>query len=166
MKQIQRGPLPPGARRREFLEQQPTYWLKRCYQSLRRAVDAGLREYGLTLSQREVLLALYEEGPLDQTALRERSGLEQSSLSRLVDGLVKRGLIELRPGADRRVRIASITGAGRHLLHTTPGASELGGEIMVAGLTAEERQELIRLLRRCSDNLTERDGARPPAATR
>ena len=33
------GPLPPGLERREFLEQQPTYWLKRCYQSLRRHVD-------------------------------------------------------------------------------------------------------------------------------
>jgi DNA-binding MarR family transcriptional regulator len=156
-----RGAYPPGEARERFLEQQPTYWLKRCYQALRRAVDAGLREYGLTLSQREVLLALYEEGPLDQTALRERSGLEQSSLSRLVDGLVRRGLIELRPGADRRVRIASITDAGRDLLQTTPGASELGGEIMVAGLSPGERQELIRLLRRCSDNLTEGDGPRP-----
>jgi DNA-binding MarR family transcriptional regulator len=103
------------------------------------------------------LLALYDEGPLDQTALRERSGLEQSSLSRLVDGLAKRGLIELRPGNDRRVRIASITGTGVDLLHSTPGASELGGEIMVAGLSAEERRELIRLLRRCSDNLSGRE---------
>lgn len=156
-----RGAYPPGEARERFLEQQPTYWLKRCYQSLRRAVDAGLREYGLTLSQREVLLALYEEGPLDQTALRERSGLEQSSLSRLVDGLVRRGLVELCPGADRRVRIASITDRGRDLLQATPGASELGGEIMVDGLSPGERQELIRLLRRCSDNLTERDGSRP-----
>lgn len=161
-----RGAYPPGEARERFLQQQPTYWLKRCYQSLRRAVDAGLREYGLTLSQREVLLALYEEGPLDQTSLRERSGLEQSSLSRLVDGLVTRGLIELRPGSDRRVRIASITDDGRDLLHATPGASELGGEIMVAGLSPDERQQLIRLLRRCSDNLTERDGRRSPAATR
>src|SRR5579884_1551254 len=118
-----RGPFPPGEDRERFLEQQPTYWLKRCYQSLRRTVDAGLREYGLTLSQREVLLALYEEGPLDQTTLRERSGLEQSSLSRLVDGLVKRELIELRPGNDRRVRIAAITDAGLELLRRTPGAS-------------------------------------------
>jgi DNA-binding MarR family transcriptional regulator len=152
-----RGAYPPGEERERFLEQQPTYWLKRCYGALRRSVDARLREYGLTLSQREVLLALYEEGPLDQTALRERSGLEQSSLSRLVDGLVKRELVTLQPGADRRVRIASITGAGRDLLHATPGASELGGEIMVAGLSPAERQELIRLLRRCSDNLTERN---------
>jgi DNA-binding MarR family transcriptional regulator len=148
-----RGPLPPGRERQEFLEQQPTYWLKRCYQALRRVVDAGLREFDLTLSQRDVLLALYEEGPLDQRALRERSGLEQSSLSRLVDGLARRGLVEVRPGQDRRVRIASLTDQGRDLLLQSPGASELGGAQMIAGLSADERQELIRLLKRCSNNL-------------
>jgi DNA-binding MarR family transcriptional regulator len=155
--QIHHGPLPPGRERQEFLEHQPTYWLKRCYQALRRTVDGGMREYGLTLSQRDVLLALYEEGPLDQTALRERSGLEQSSLSRLVEGLVRRGLVRVDPGDDRRVRVASLTDAGRTLLLSTPGASELGGARMTAGLTQQEREELIRLLRQCSNNLSEQE---------
>lgn len=154
MQEVQHGPLPPGERRREFLEQQPTYWLKRCYQSLRRAVDAGLREYGLTLSQRDVLLTLYEAGPLDQGMLREHLGLEQSSVSRVVDGLVRRGLVALSPSeSDRRVRIASITAGGEVLLLRTPGSSELGGGPMVQGLSDRERRELIRLLRRCVDNL-------------
>lgn len=154
MHEVQHGPLPPGEQRREFLEQQPTYWLKRCYQSLRRTVDAGLREYGLTLSQRDVLLTLYEAGPLDQGMLRDRLGLEQSSVSRLVDGLVRRGLVALSPSeSDRRVRIASITNSGQVLLLRTPGASELGGGPMVRGLSDLERRELIRLLRRCADNL-------------
>jgi DNA-binding MarR family transcriptional regulator len=155
MHQMHRGPLPPGRERREFLEQQPTYWLKRCYQSLRRNVDQALRAYGLTLSQRDVLLTLYEEGPLDQGALRDRLGLEQSSVSRLVDGLVRRDLVELRPSpSDRRVRIAVLTATGEQLLLQTPGSSELGGRMMVEGLTGDEQRELIRLLQRCTDNLT------------
>jgi DNA-binding MarR family transcriptional regulator len=155
MKQIQRGPLPPGARRREFLEQQPTYWLKRCYQSLRRNVDQALRAYELTLSQRDVLLTLYEEGPLDQGTLRDRLGLEQSSVSRLVDGLARRDLVALEPHTtDRRVRMATLTANGEQLLLTTPGSSELGGRMMVDGLTPDEQRQLIRLLQRCTDNLT------------
>lgn len=148
------GPLPPGEPRQEFLEQQPTYWLKRCYQSLRRVVDAGLREYGLTLSQRDVLLTLYEAGPLDQSMLRDRLGLEQSSVSRLVDGLVRRGLVALSSSeSDRRVRIAALTPGGEVLLLRTPGSSELGGGPMMDGLSERERRELIRLLQRCADNL-------------
>ena len=158
----QHGPMAPGSERRAFLEQQPTYWLKRSYQLLRRRVDGELRAFGLTLSQRDVLLALYEEGPLDQTELRERLGLEQSSVSRLVDGLVRRGLVALQAGdADRRVRLAAITDEGRRVLLASPGSSELGGRIMVANMTPEDRRELVRLLRQCVDNLSGRDAAQP-----
>lgn len=148
------GPLPPGTERREFLERQPTYWVKRCYQSLRRMVDAELRQYGLTLSQRDVLLILFEEGPLDQGTLRELLGLEQSSVSRLVDGLVRRELVQLRPSdADRRVRIADITAAGRTLLLRAPGSSRIAGPIMVAGFTPEEQRQFVSLLKRSTENL-------------
>jgi DNA-binding MarR family transcriptional regulator len=162
MRQTHRGPLPPGPERREFLEHQPTYWLKRCYQALRRNVDQALRQYGVTLSQRDLLLTLYEEGPLDQGTLRDRLGLEQSSVSRLVDGLVRRGLVELHPGAaDRRVRIAALSQAGEELLRRTPGSSELGGTTMVAGLSPDERAQLVRLLKRCTDNLVSRGSTQP-----
>lgn len=151
---VTRGPLPPGIERREFLEQQPTYWLKRCYQSLRRNVDAALRQYGLTLSQRDVLLVLYEEGPMDQGALREHLNLEQSSVSRLVEGLVRRDLVELRAGeSDRRIRIASLTAQGEALLRQTPGSSALAGTAMTAGLSDDERVQLVDLLKRCTHNL-------------
>jgi MarR family transcriptional regulator for hemolysin len=154
------GPLPPGPNRRDFLEAQPTYWLKRCYQALRRTVDGELRRYGLTLSQRDVLLALYEEGPLDQGALRELLGLEQSSVSRLVDGLVRRELVALSPSSDdRRVRIATLTAAGRDTLLRTPGSTALGGDIMLEGLSHEERLQLVSLLKRCTHNLMRPDAA-------
>lgn len=153
-------PLPPGSEREQFLEQQPTYWLKRCYQSLRRTVDQSLRQYGLTLSQRDVLLTLYEEGPLDQRALRQRLGLEQSSVSRLAEGLVRRELIELREGeADRRIRIAVLTDKGQELLLQTPGSSELGGTVMLSGLNEDERRELVRLLKHCTNNLESRQAS-------
>jgi MarR family transcriptional regulator, lower aerobic nicotinate degradation pathway regulator len=158
----QHGPMAPGQERRAFLEQQPTFWLKRSYQLLRRTVDGELRAYGLTLSQRDVLLALYEEGPLDQSALRERLGLEQSSVSRLVDGVVRRQLVELQTSdTDRRLRLAALTTEGRDLLLTTPGSSELGGTVMVGDMTGEERRELVRLLQRCVDNLTSHAAIRP-----
>jgi DNA-binding MarR family transcriptional regulator len=63
-------------------------------------------------------------------------------------------LVELRSdSADRRVRIADLSEPGRALLLRTPGSSELGGTVMLAGLTEEEREELVRLLRHCTENL-------------
>jgi MarR family transcriptional regulator, transcriptional regulator for hemolysin len=157
---LSRTPYPPGPERREFLERQPTYWLKRCYGAMRRTVDAELRAFGLTLSQRDVLLTLYEEGPLDQSTLRLRLGLEQSSVSRLVDGLARRGLVTLTPlEGDKRVRIAALTTAGRSLLVQSPGSSALAGDVMLEGLSNRERAELIRLLKHCAENLTVHEAA-------
>lgn len=157
MQQARRGPFPPGPARQEFLDRQPTYWLKQCYQALRRHVEPSLRPYGLTLSQRDVLLTLYAEGPLEQRALRQHLGLEQSSVSRLVDGLAQRGLVELRRGeTDRRLRVAALSPQGEQLLLRTPGSSELGGTVMVAGLTWQEHEELLCLLKRCTENLSRR----------
>lgn len=154
MRQVQRGPLPPGPERRDFLEQQPTYWLKRCYQALRRTVDAELRQYGITLSQRDVLLALWEEGPMDQRTLLDRLGLEQSSVSRLVDGLARRGLVALDGSpVDRRVRVAALTEQGIETLLGAPGTSEIAGETMLSGLSSNESKELVRLLRHCAQQL-------------
>jgi DNA-binding MarR family transcriptional regulator len=88
-------------------------------------------------------------------------GLEQSSVSRLVDGLTRKALVELHSGAeDRRVRTASLTDRGRELLLRTPGSSALGGSTMTAGLSQKEKSELIRLLEMCTDNLNGRSISR------
>jgi MarR family transcriptional regulator, organic hydroperoxide resistance regulator len=158
--------LPPSLERARFLEQQPTYWLKRCYQALRRTVEAELRPYSLTLSQRDVLLILHHDGPQDQASLREQLGLEQSSVSRLIDGLVQRRLVELGAGrSDRRIRVATLTSEGEQTLRQTPGSSALGGELMVQDLTPDEKNDLVRLLRQCAHNLSD-DSQKGPAAGR
>lgn len=97
---------------------------------------------------------------MDQGTLRDRLGLEQSSVSRVVVGLVRRGLVELRPGdEDRRLRIAALTPEGSALLRRTPGSSALGGTAMLAGLSPRDRAELVRLLKLCTDNLTALEAA-------
>ncbi len=144
-------PSGPTAGRQEYLERQPTYWLKRSYQALRRRVDNDLRPFGITLSQRDVLLNLFHSGPMPLRRLRDRLGLEQSSVSRLVDGLVRRGLVMVvEDTADRRSRIADLTGAGRAVISETPGAAQLAGSLLTAELSSDEVNQLIDLLRRCT----------------
>ncbi|GAC1511797.1 MAG: hypothetical protein NVS2B16_13760 [Chloroflexota bacterium] len=110
------------------------------------------------MSQRELLLSLYEDGPLDQSALRVRLNLEQSSVSRLVEGLARRGFIDVRAGSDdRRVRVSSLTHTGESILRQTPGSSALGGTVMMQGLSHDERNQLVELLKRCTRNLNPLD---------
>ena len=90
------------------------------HKRLTRALNAELEaEHGLTLSGLELLgrLAAAEDRVLRLTDLAERAGLSLSRVSRIVDALEARGLVERRrcPG-DKRARNAGLTAAGAELL--------------------------------------------------
>jgi hypothetical protein len=74
----------------------------------------------------------------------------------VVDGLVRRGLVELQQGS-------TIVGAHRTsddrrgtTVAADPGSTAIAGSAMVTGLTSQERQQLVQLLRRCTENLYDR----------
>jgi DNA-binding MarR family transcriptional regulator len=80
-------------------------------------LDRELREeHGLPLAAYDVLvrLARAPDGALRMTDLADRVLLSPSGLTRLVDRLVARGLVERRTDPDDgRVALASLTDAGR-----------------------------------------------------
>jgi len=83
-------------------------------------LDAELRaEHGLSLSDYDVLLRLARapEGKLHMTELARRIMFSPSGLTRVVDRLVRDGLVErLRDTADARVVFARLTEKGRDRL--------------------------------------------------
>jgi DNA-binding MarR family transcriptional regulator len=87
-----------------------------------RRLEAELEaEHGLTLPAYEVLahLSEAEERRLRMTELAAHASLTPSGLTRLVDKLVREGLVERqRCGADARVVYAHLTDAGMSRLQT------------------------------------------------
>lgn len=81
----------------------------------RRTLDTRLAEAGLTDATWAPLVHLHESGDgISQKALAALVGLDASSLVRLLDILVARGLVERRTDpADRRARLIYLTGPGR-----------------------------------------------------
>jgi DNA-binding MarR family transcriptional regulator len=109
---------------------------------------------GITLSQRDALLTLYHHGPVSHGGLSQSLGLEQSSVSRLIDGLARRRLVTAENSReDRRSRLVSITEAGRRTLEETPGSSALASGLLTQALSPAETEALIRLLRKCVEAL-------------
>jgi len=94
------------------------YNLRRTSRAVTQVFDAYFDEIGLKTTQFTVLAALsYEsEGRPTVTHLASALVLEQSSLSRNLAVLERKGLIELEPGEDKRERIVMLTRAGRALL--------------------------------------------------
>jgi DNA-binding MarR family transcriptional regulator len=92
------------------------------------------------------------EGAIQQE-LGSAMGIDPSTMVSLIDQLESAGLAKRRPCAtDRRAREIVITPKGRRLLARARQAiSEVDGEVL-SGLTAAERGELLKLLRRALDS--------------
>jgi DNA-binding MarR family transcriptional regulator len=75
--------------------------------------DEELRPVGLRASQLALLWAILAMEPVDYRKLGTTTFTDQTTLSRTVALLRKLGLVRVRSGEDRRVRVISLTGAGR-----------------------------------------------------
>jgi MarR family transcriptional regulator, lower aerobic nicotinate degradation pathway regulator len=105
---------------------------------------AGARGYHYRL-----LAALEEFGPASQAALGRRTGIDRSYVVEAVNELADRGLVErARDPEDRRRNIITITPAGvRQLRRLDEVVAGIQDELLVS-LSADERDELARLLRK------------------
>ena len=86
----------------------------KCVKRLRRHVDSVLSEHGLSLSRAKLLGAVDGSGPCRQNTLATLFDLAPRTVTELLDGLERDGLIERAADpADRRARQVTLTPAGR-----------------------------------------------------
>jgi DNA-binding MarR family transcriptional regulator len=127
----------------------PSWLLGQAAIEARRAVSEVLAREGVHRSQYALMASLEEFGPLSQTALSDRSGLDRSDVVRWVDGLAARGLVQrTRDPGDRRRNVISITRQGVVRLEELDADIGRAQQDLLSGLSDEERRLLILLLRR------------------
>lgn len=106
------------------------------------AVDARGYHYRL-------LATLDEFGPASQAALGRRSGIHFSDIVATINELAERELVERVPDpADRRRNIITITPAGRRQLRRLDKQLTQVQDELLAPLSPDERDQLVRLLAR------------------
>jgi DNA-binding MarR family transcriptional regulator len=106
-----------------------------------------LREHRLSMWAYGVLLGLGDEPTRTQAALAQSIGADKTRIIAVLDDLAERGLIERAPDpADRRVRLLSLTPAGRHLRDTVQHAIQRNEERILAHLPAADRRAFLRAL--------------------
>lgn len=128
--------------------------LVRAFSATARLTEASLVGSKLDTSDYDVLLTL-AEGPtegLRPTELAQRVLLTKSGMTRLVDRLAERGLIERRAcPTDRRGQLVGLTARGRHLLRrAAPGLLRALG-VALGSLSASE----LTALKRSSERIVE-----------
>jgi DNA-binding MarR family transcriptional regulator len=90
--------------------------VRRASRILTQVYDAALRPVGLVLNQFTLLVSiqLVESTPI--TRLAQELFTDQTTLTRNLKLLEKRGLVAIAPGEDRRVKLVSLTPEGRDIL--------------------------------------------------
>jgi MarR family transcriptional regulator, 2-MHQ and catechol-resistance regulon repressor len=122
--------------------------LARAHNAVAVRAQADVARHGLTVAEFGVLEALYHKGPMLLSEVQRRILVSSGGITYLVDRLEKRGLVERRdcPG-DRRARLAALTPEGEALVAGIFPQHAAVIRDALRGLTADEKQEAVRLLR-------------------
>jgi MarR family 2-MHQ and catechol resistance regulon transcriptional repressor len=123
--------------------------LMRASDAVAASVNEGLAARGLTPSQLGVLEALLHLGPQCQGDLAGKLLRSGASMTSVVEGLEKRGLlVRQRTEEDKRFVRVALTGKGRRLIEEVFPAHARAIAGRLAALTPGEQDELRRLCRK------------------
>lgn len=130
------------------------YLLNRAGARIAQSFSDEVRPFGITLPMWRALAALTDRDGQTVGELSLRTSIEISTLSRVLDGLQRRKLIERkRAEADGRVVTLHLTAAGRTMTRRVIPIAERYERVAIAGLSPRDVETLKRLLRTLYANM-------------
>ncbi|MBT2324863.1 MarR family transcriptional regulator [Variovorax paradoxus] len=113
-----------------------------------------LKQFKLSLTEWRVCVALHHQAHQRLSDLALHTSTEPSTLSRVVEGLLQRGvLVRDRSDEDARALALSLTEAGRDLTLRIIPLAQLYERVSLSGLTFAQAESLRDMLRMVYDNL-------------
>jgi DNA-binding MarR family transcriptional regulator len=139
------------------LADRPGYLVRRLHQIHVALFAETCGRFGITPVQYSMMTALDREGALDQMSLAAEVGIDRANATDVIRRLEGRGV--LRRGADEtdsRLKICSLTPAGRRLAARMRPAVELAHQRTIAALPPRERAAFLASLVRLVEANNER----------
>jgi DNA-binding MarR family transcriptional regulator len=131
------------------ITQLPSWLVGQLAATAARLVTEALSSDGLRRQHFTVLTALAERGAASQAALGRRLSIDRSDMHGLLSELDRHGFVaRLRDEDDHRRILIDLTAAGARALKRLDKRVEAAQEALVAPLSAAERRQLQRLVRR------------------
>lgn len=104
------------------------------------------KDHALTSSQYSLMALLNESPGCSIVELAKREGVAHPTISRIVAGLTKAGLIERQPhNSDKRIGILFLTDAGEKLYHEVAERRVMLFRLLVSQLKPETVEEILAL---------------------
>lgn len=122
--------------------------ITRLYQRFNALQRGEKRCFGVTMSQCVTLELLHQEGAMTVRALADGLGLDTSTVTRVVDVLVRDGLLRRARDAkrDRRLVFVSLSERGRRLAEKLVACADEYCERILARIPRDRRDEVLRTL--------------------
>lgn len=131
----------------------------RAYHIQRKWVRARMQELGVGAGQPKLLAYLAEHGPCHQKQLADYYEVDPANVSRMVDSLEKGGFVTRRPdGKNRRRDLLAVTDKGRQAGAYWREQCDQVDQMMLKGLTDQERERFADALARAYQNVLEEMG--------
>lgn len=135
-------------------ESTPTFWINHASRLLMRRFEQRLRPLDFGMAYLPVVIALQENGALQQKHLAERAHVEQPTMAALLARMERDGLLSREPHpSDKRASQISLSAKAKARL---PAAKERLAEVAeqaTSGFSEAECATFIALLRRVVNNL-------------
>jgi DNA-binding MarR family transcriptional regulator len=136
------------------LERAIPYLLARAGMRMGQSFSKELKQFKLSLTEWRVCVALHHKAHQRLSDLALHTSTDPSTLSRVVDGLLQRGIVVRdRSDEDARALALSLTEAGRDLTLRIIPLAQVYERVSLSGLTAAQAESLRDMLRMVYDNL-------------
>lgn len=131
------------------LETFPGHGIRRLQQIAVAVFSQGAQAHGVTPVQFAVLQVLEQMPGIDQRTLAQEVGFDKATIGGVVDRLEARGLLlRQQTPKDRRVKLLTLTEAGKAQLQTLMPIALQAQQHMLNPLNSAERQQFIALMSR------------------
>ncbi len=123
--------------------------LMKAHRAMEKHAMLSIEASGLCFSDFMALEVLLHKGSMPVNSLSDKVLLTSGALTAVVDRLEKKALVQrlLHP-QDRRIRIIELTVAGKAFIETVFAQHSQDMEAAVHGLSANERETLVGLLKK------------------
>ena len=133
--------------RHELLAECACFDLRKAARAVSRMYDDFLRGEGINITQFSLLRLIQAEGELSISTFGRYMVMERTSITRALAPLERDGLIASRPGADKRVRVVSLTAKGRKVLEAAEPNWRAAQQALIETIGEDRWRAMTALLR-------------------
>jgi DNA-binding MarR family transcriptional regulator len=133
--------------RNELLAECACFDLRKATRAVSRMYDDFLRDAGVNVTQFSQLRLIRAEKEISVSTLGRHMVMDRTSITRALAPLERDGLINSRPGADKRIRIVSLTKKGLKLVEDAEPKWHRAQEALMEAIGADRWSAMRSLLR-------------------